>query len=120
MTTTRQAIADALTASGKVEGQPNRPEVIHAGMGWPELREKSPITMHPDTGYEVTWVAIVALTPGSQAATVMESDEIGEAICVALQAAQLRVERFRPGRVQVSSDQAATWIPVLEYTLATA
>lgn len=119
MSITRQEIADALTAGG-VLGQPYRPEVVSPGVGWPELREKSPITMHPETAYEVTWVAIVALTPGSQTSTVMEADEVGERVCAALQAAQLRVERFRPGRIQVSSGAADNTLPVIEYTLDTA
>jgi hypothetical protein len=118
VTVTRQDIATALTAGG-VTGVAYRPDVITPGMGWPEWREKAPLNMHPDTAYDVQWYAFVALTPGTQAATAAEADAIGEVVCRALQAAQLRVERFRWVRLQVSANPGDNSVPALEYALQT-
>ncbi len=119
MSVTREDIAAALTAGG-VSGQAYRPAIISPGVGWPEWREKTPLNMHPETGYAVQWYAFVALTPGTQAATAAEADAIGEAVCVALQSAQLRVERFRWVRLQVSENPGDNTVPALEYALQTA
>ncbi len=108
----RAALADALTGAG-ISGQPDPPQSISPGMGWPVWSYSTPLA----SGQEITWEVFVVLTGSTQAAAMAEADAINVTVTDALLMVG-SVTEVRP--VAMATDVTGTGsIPCLRWIITT-
>jgi hypothetical protein len=91
MITTRQSIADALSAVDGVTGYPKKPKAVKVGDAWPLVQQ---LDRGPGASFQTTWRIAVVL--GSDVATA--TDKLDDLVPEATQALQAEayVDLARP------------------------